>query len=157
MPEHQVGTREEWEAAREELRKSEDEHAERSEELARQRRELPWVPVEKEYSFDTDEGTKTWPSSSTDARSCSPQHHVRPGVRSGLPRLLESRGPPRRRACPPQPPRRHLALLLASAAGEAPGLQAADGLEVPLGVDLRKRLSVRLRPRSHRGADGGHR
>jgi predicted dithiol-disulfide oxidoreductase (DUF899 family) len=59
MPEHQVGTREEWEAAREELLKRENEHAERSEELARQRRELPWVPVEKEYSFETEEGTKT--------------------------------------------------------------------------------------------------
>jgi hypothetical protein len=35
------------------------EHAERSEELAKRRRELPWVPVEKEYTFDTDEGTKT--------------------------------------------------------------------------------------------------
>ena len=45
--------------AREELRKAEDEHAERSEELAKQRRELPWVPVEKEYFFDTDDRRKT--------------------------------------------------------------------------------------------------
>jgi predicted dithiol-disulfide oxidoreductase (DUF899 family) len=59
MPEHKVGTREEWEAARKELADRENEHAERSEELMRQRQELPWVPVEKEYTFSTDEGTKT--------------------------------------------------------------------------------------------------
>jgi predicted dithiol-disulfide oxidoreductase (DUF899 family) len=58
-PEHKVGTREEWLAARNELLDLENEHAERSEELARRRRELPWVPVEKEYRFETEEGTKT--------------------------------------------------------------------------------------------------
>ena len=61
MPEHKVGTREEWEAARNELLQRENEHAERSEELARQRQELPWVLVEKEYTFATGEGTKTLP------------------------------------------------------------------------------------------------
>ena len=59
MTEHKVGTREEWHAARAALLERENEHAERSEELARERRELPWVPVEKEYTFATDEGTKT--------------------------------------------------------------------------------------------------
>ena len=59
MTEHRTGTREEWQAAYEELLEAENEHAERSEELAKQRQELPWVPVEKEYSFETDEGEKT--------------------------------------------------------------------------------------------------
>ena len=59
MTEHRVGTRGEWQAAREELLERENEHAQRSEELAEQRRNLPWVPVEKEYTFDTEEGTKT--------------------------------------------------------------------------------------------------
>ena len=59
MTEHNTGTREEWQAARDELLKAENEHAERSEELAKRRRELPWVPVEKEYTFDTDQGKKT--------------------------------------------------------------------------------------------------
>jgi predicted dithiol-disulfide oxidoreductase (DUF899 family) len=59
MTQHKVGTREEWLAARAELLERENEYAERSEELARQRQALPWVRVEKEYSFDTDEGTKT--------------------------------------------------------------------------------------------------
>jgi predicted dithiol-disulfide oxidoreductase (DUF899 family) len=59
MTEHKIGTREEWLAARNELLERENEHAERSEELMRQRQELPWVPVEKEYTFETDEGPKT--------------------------------------------------------------------------------------------------
>ena len=59
MTEHRTGTREEWLAARNELLEQENEHSQRSEELARQRQELPWVPVEKEYSFETDGGTKT--------------------------------------------------------------------------------------------------
>ena len=59
MPEHAVGTREEWLAARIELLEQEKHLTRRSDELARRRRELPWVPVEKEYSFETEEGTKT--------------------------------------------------------------------------------------------------
>jgi predicted dithiol-disulfide oxidoreductase (DUF899 family) len=59
MTDHKVGTREEWLAARNELLERENEHAQRSEGLAQKRRELPWVPVEKEYTFATDEGTKT--------------------------------------------------------------------------------------------------
>jgi predicted dithiol-disulfide oxidoreductase (DUF899 family) len=59
MPTHTVGTREEWLAAREELAKLEKEQAEREEEIVKKRRELPWVPVEKEYELDTEEGKKT--------------------------------------------------------------------------------------------------
>jgi predicted dithiol-disulfide oxidoreductase (DUF899 family) len=59
MTEHKVGTREEWLRAREELLKGEKELTHRSDELARQRRELPWVPVDKEYRFETEDGTKT--------------------------------------------------------------------------------------------------
>jgi predicted dithiol-disulfide oxidoreductase (DUF899 family) len=59
MPEHEVGTREEHQAAREELLKREKEITHRSDEVARERRELPWVRIEKEYEFDTDDGKKT--------------------------------------------------------------------------------------------------
>jgi predicted dithiol-disulfide oxidoreductase (DUF899 family) len=59
MPEHAVGTREEWLAARKRLLEREKELTRRSDELARERRELPWVPVEKEYTFETDEGPRT--------------------------------------------------------------------------------------------------
>src|SRR5256884_9441181 len=59
MSEHKVGTREEWQVARDELAKLEAEQAERNEEITSKRRDLPWVPVEKEYEFDTEEGKKT--------------------------------------------------------------------------------------------------
>jgi predicted dithiol-disulfide oxidoreductase (DUF899 family) len=59
MPEHKVGTREEWEAARAELSKLEAEQAERNNEIKEQRQALPWVPVEKEYEFDTQDGKKS--------------------------------------------------------------------------------------------------
>jgi predicted dithiol-disulfide oxidoreductase (DUF899 family) len=59
MPDHKVGTREEWQAARDELAKLEAEQAERNEEIKRKRLELPWVPVEKEYELDTEDGKKT--------------------------------------------------------------------------------------------------
>src|SRR3954449_3286851 len=80
MSEHKVGTREEWQggrggraeargaraqrgggrrAAREEPAKLEAEQAQRGEEISRKRRELPWVPVEKQYEFDTELGKKT--------------------------------------------------------------------------------------------------
>ena len=61
MAERRVGTREEWRAAREALLKLEKEHTRRGDELARMRRELPWVRVEKEYRLDTDEGPSTLP------------------------------------------------------------------------------------------------
>ena len=59
MTEHRVGTQEEWQAARDELLKDEKELTRRGDDLSRRRRELPWVPVEKDYRFDTEAGTKT--------------------------------------------------------------------------------------------------
>jgi predicted dithiol-disulfide oxidoreductase (DUF899 family) len=59
MTDHQVVSREEWQAAREELLRLEKEHTRMGDDLARRRRELPWVLVEKEYRFDADEGTRT--------------------------------------------------------------------------------------------------
>jgi len=54
---HKTGTREEWLGARLELLKAEKELTRRSDELAQQRQELPWVRIDKEYRFETDEGT----------------------------------------------------------------------------------------------------
>jgi predicted dithiol-disulfide oxidoreductase (DUF899 family) len=58
MPEHQVGTQQEFDAARAELLAEEKELTRRSDELARKRRELPWVAVE-DYSFETEAGTRS--------------------------------------------------------------------------------------------------
>jgi predicted dithiol-disulfide oxidoreductase (DUF899 family) len=59
MPEQKIGTRAEWQTARDELAKLEAEQAELERKLVERRRELPWVPVEKEYRFDTEDGSKT--------------------------------------------------------------------------------------------------
>src|SRR6202047_1936831 len=56
MTRHMTGTREEWMAARLELLEAEKELTRRSDELARRRQELPWLRVDKEYRFETDEG-----------------------------------------------------------------------------------------------------
>jgi predicted dithiol-disulfide oxidoreductase (DUF899 family) len=57
MTKHRTGTRQEWLAARLELLEAEKELTRRSDELARRRQELPWVRIDKEYRFETDEGS----------------------------------------------------------------------------------------------------
>jgi predicted dithiol-disulfide oxidoreductase (DUF899 family) len=54
-----VGTQEEWQDKRDELLAEEKQLTRRMDELARKRRELPWVPVEKDYRFETEDGTRT--------------------------------------------------------------------------------------------------
>jgi predicted dithiol-disulfide oxidoreductase (DUF899 family) len=56
VTQHTTGTREEWLAARLELLEAEKALTRRSDELARQRQALPWVPIDKEYRFETDAG-----------------------------------------------------------------------------------------------------
>jgi predicted dithiol-disulfide oxidoreductase (DUF899 family) len=56
MSDHKTGTREEWLAARLELLEDEKELTRRSDEVARRRQELPWLRIDKEYRFETDEG-----------------------------------------------------------------------------------------------------
>jgi predicted dithiol-disulfide oxidoreductase (DUF899 family) len=57
MIDHKTGTRDEWLAARLELLEAEKELTRRSDELARRRQALPWVRIDKQYRFDTDEGS----------------------------------------------------------------------------------------------------
>ena len=59
MTPHATGTREEWRAARVELLEAEKELTRRSDELARRRQELPWVRIDKDYRFETEEGPAT--------------------------------------------------------------------------------------------------
>ena len=58
MTDHKIGTREEWLAARLDLLEAEKELTRRSDELAQLRQNLPWVKIDKEYRFETDEGIK---------------------------------------------------------------------------------------------------
>jgi predicted dithiol-disulfide oxidoreductase (DUF899 family) len=61
MTTHSTGTREEWLAERRELLKAEKELTRRSDEVAKRRRELPWVRIDKDYGFETDEGSASLP------------------------------------------------------------------------------------------------
>src|SRR5437763_11737206 len=56
MTNHKTGTRDEWLTARRELLTEEKELTRRGDELARKRQELPWVRIEKDYRFETDDG-----------------------------------------------------------------------------------------------------
>jgi predicted dithiol-disulfide oxidoreductase (DUF899 family) len=56
---HPTVSPQEWQAARDALLAEEKRHTRQGDELARKRRELPWLPVEKEYRLDTDEGERT--------------------------------------------------------------------------------------------------
>ena len=89
---HHTGTRDEWLAARLELLEAEKELTRRNDELARRRRELPWVPVEKDYLFDTEDGEATLarPVPRAFAAARVPLH-VRPGLGRRLPELLGGR------------------------------------------------------------------
>jgi predicted dithiol-disulfide oxidoreductase (DUF899 family) len=59
MAEHRIGTQEEWQAERDELLAEEKELTHRGDELTKKRRELPRVPVEQDYEFETTKGTKS--------------------------------------------------------------------------------------------------
>ena len=71
MTNHKTGTRADWLAARLRLLDAEKAHLRRGDEIARMRQELPWVPIEKEYVFDTEEGPKSLTELSTVALSSS--------------------------------------------------------------------------------------
>jgi predicted dithiol-disulfide oxidoreductase (DUF899 family) len=59
MTEPRIGTQEEWQAERDALLKEEKEITHRGDELTKKRQELPWVPVEKDYEFESKDGTKS--------------------------------------------------------------------------------------------------
>ena len=59
MAKHRTGTRQEWDAERAELLAMEKELTRRNDEIAEKRRKLPWVPIEKPYTFATDDGPKS--------------------------------------------------------------------------------------------------
>jgi predicted dithiol-disulfide oxidoreductase (DUF899 family) len=101
MGDHEVVSREEWAAACEELLAREKEHTRLGDELARRRRELPWVRVEKEYRFETDEGTRTL-AELFDGRNqplvyhfmFGPQLHTEEQTREAIAPMLEAGPPP---------------------------------------------------------------
>ncbi len=153
MATHKIGTREQWLKARVALLKEEKEHTQRSDELAQQRQALPWVRVDKDYRFETDNGTASLkdlfrgrtqllvyhfmfgPDYKAGCVSCS---SIADGF-NGIVVHLENHDVAFYRG-------------VAGAAREAPRVQTADGMDIPVGVVGRQRLQCRLQRLVHRGA-----
>ena len=153
MTTHTTGTRQEWLAARVDLLEAEKELTRRSDELARRRQELPWVRIDKTYKFDTDDGSASLAD-----------------LFKGRSQLLVYHfmfGPDYKAGCPSCSAiadgfngiQVHLAnhdvmLWAVSRAPlrEAAGLQAAAGVDVPLGVLGRQRFQRRFQCLVQRGA-----
>jgi hypothetical protein len=90
------------------------------------------VPIEKEYSFGTDQGPQDAARAFRRALAAARLSlHVQPVVYGGLPGLLVGGRHLQRRGAPPERPRRDVHLHLAGAAGQAAGVQAADGWSFP--------------------------
>ena len=160
MTKHKTGTREEWLAARLRLLKEEKELTRRSDELARQRQELPRVRIDKVYRFETDEGSASLADLFRGRSQLLVYHFMfGPDYTAGCP------------ACSAIADgfngfvvhlANHDVMLWAVSRAplrEAAGVQAADGVDVSLGVLVRQRLQLRLQRLVHRGtaARGGRR
>ena len=152
MP-HQIVSREQWLAARLGLLKEEKELTRRSDELARRRQELPWVRVDKEYRFETDEGSASLADLFRGRSQLLVYHFMfGPDYKAGCPSCSAIADGYNGIVV-------HLAnhdvmlwTVSRAAAREAAGVQAADGLDVSLGVLARQRLQRRLQRLVHRGA-----
>ena len=160
MTTHLTGTSEEWLAARLELLEAEKELTRRSDELARRRQELPWVRVDKEYRFAIDQGNALLADLFSGRSQLLVYHFMfGPDYTAGCPScstIADGFDGFRR---PSGEPRRHAFGGVAGAAREAASVQAADGVDVSLGVLARQRLQLRLQHLLHRGATarGGRR
>ncbi len=142
---NQVVSRDEWLAARLRLLKDEKELTRRGDELARRRQALPWVRIDKEYRFATDEGSASL-ADLFKGRSQLLVYHFMfgPDYKTGCPSCSTIADGFEGFVVPPGEPRRHAFGGLAGAARETAGLQAADGMGVSLGVIGRRRLQFRL-------------
>ena len=134
MTEHRIGTQEQYQAERDALLKQEKELTRRGDELARKRRELPWVAVEKDYRFETERGTKSL-ADLFDGRSQLVVYHFMfgPSWTGGCPvcsSIADTLAP---QVAAPQGAGHHPAARLARAAREAPRLPGADGLATSIG------------------------
>ena len=146
MTTHATGTREEWLAARLDLLQAEKELTRRGDELAQQRQELPWVRVDKEYRFETDAGSASL-ADLFRGRSQLLMYHFMfgPEYTAGCPACsavtdgfngsvvhLENHD---------------VTMMAVSRAPIAAiqGVQAPDGVDLPVGVVVRQRLELRLR------------
>ena len=153
MTDHKTGTRQEWLAARLELLEAEKELTRRSDELARRRQELPWVRIDKEYRFATDEGSASLADLFRGRSQLLVYHFMfGPDYTAGCPACSAIADGFNGFAV-------HLAnhdvMLWAVSRAPLAKLQAykqRTGVDVSLGVLARQRLQLRLQRLVHRGA-----
>jgi hypothetical protein len=155
MTQHRVGTREEWLAARSALLEREKELTRRNDDLARERRELPWVRVEKEYRFESEDGPKTL-AELFDGRSQLLVYNFMfgPDYTAGCP--VCSSGADTYSGAVTHLRARDVTFLCISRAPleKLKAYKRRMGLEVSLGLVGGKRLQLRLRSLTHqRGAE----
>ena len=146
MTDHTIGTREEWLAAREELLKREKEHTRLGDEIAQARRDLPWVRVEKDYRFETDDGEKSL-AELFDGRSQLLVYHFMfgPSYEVGCP--INSSIADSIDGVVPHLHARDATLLLVSQAPleKLQGYKRRMGWQHPVGLVLARRLQLRPR------------
>ena len=146
MTDHKIGSREEWQAAREELLRREKEHTKTGDELARR---APRAAVGAGREGVPVRHRRRHADAGAAVRRALPAPrlplHVRAELRGRLPHLLVDGGRLQRPPSAPPRARPDDAARLARAAREAPGVQAEDGLEHSLGLLGRQRLQLRLR------------
>ena len=120
---HKIVTRKQWLAARLKLLKAEKELTRRSDDVARQRQKLPWVRIDKEYRFETDEGNASL-ADLFGGRSQTPRVslHVRARLYGGVSGLLGHRRRLRRLGSPPGQPRRYTFSCVTSASYKTAGV-----------------------------------
>ena len=146
MTTHTVASREEWLAARAALLEREKEHTRMGDELARQRRELPWVRGRE--AVHAPDGGRPEDAGGAVRRPLPAADlplHVRPELRGRLPGELLDRRLVRQSDPAPEGSRRDADRRLRGADREAAGLSRADGVELQLGVELRERFQRRPR------------
>ena len=143
MTTHATGTREEWLAARLELLKAEKELTRRSDELARQRQQLPWVRIDKDYRFETDEGRASL-GDLFQGRSQLLVYHFMfgPDYTAGCPSCSSIADGFNGIAVHLANHDVTLSAVSRAPLAEAAGLQAADGVDLPLGVLVRRGLQL---------------
>ena len=153
MTTHRTATREEWLEARLDLLEAEKDLTRRSDELARRRQELPWVRIDKEYRFETDEGSASLADLFRGRSQLIVYHFMfGPDYKAGCPSCSAIADGFNGVAVHLAAPRRHALGGVAGAARQAAGVQAADGVDVSVGVVVRQRLQLRLQRLVHRGA-----
>ena len=139
MPEQRIGTQEEWQAERDALLKEEKELTRRSDELTAKRRQLPWVGVEKDYRFETEQGRKSLADLFAGRSQLMIYHFMfGPSVRGRLPGLLLDRRHARSAGAAPRGQGHHAAARIASTSREADRLPGSDGLGHRLGLERRQ-------------------